>query len=497
MTLGNRLCRWFVVTACVIADLGAADAASDKPLLHPLFSDEAVLQRDKPVAVWGWAAPGATVSVALTGSGLAAKPSTVKTGTDGKWKTNIGPFVAGGPYVLAASSGSSTAEAKDVLVGDVWLCSGQSNMEWVVKQAANGTEEAAKANWPQIRHIKVPKNSTLKPQELFVGQWKAANPANTAAFTAVGYYMARQLHQELKIPIGLVHSSWGGTMAQEWTSLEVLTTLPEFTKQIAALQTPPPAPAAGPAKGPVRVGVTGLYNGMIAPLIPLTFTGAIWYQGESNAGSAMGYRTLLPAMITDWRTRFAQGDFPFLIVSLANYQDRLDKPADAPWAELREAQAMTVKKLPACGLALAIDIGDAKNIHPGNKQEVGRRLALNALALVYGQKIEWSGPWYRAMTSEGSAIRLQFDHLGGGLVTSDNAPITGFAIAGEDKQFVWAEAKIDGETIIVSAPTVTKPVAVRYAWASNPACNLANKAGLPAVPFRTDEWPRQVVPAKK
>ncbi|MEK7412032.1 MAG: sialate O-acetylesterase, partial [Planctomycetota bacterium] len=641
-----------------------------KPLLHPLFSDQAVLQRGKPVAVWGWAAPGSDVTVALTGSELTAKPITVKAAADGRWQAALGPFVAGGPYVLTASSGADKVEAKDVLIGDVWLCSGQSNMEMVVSSSLNATEEAAQANWPQIRHLTVERTTIGSPQQLIKGQWKVANPENTPKFSAVGYFMARKLYQELKIPIGLVNSSWGGTAVQAWTSAEVLAKVPgqeslvtNFkalvsrieaqeatgktyaelmqawyqsndpgitantpwfaidlkTEDWTVVRLPPycedagsvPATFAGPVgirrefnlpasasgkpavltlgrpanfdtvwvngepvgtseaqywnrrytipasavkegrniiairitnfagKGGVpgkpealtvtpqggevvslagdwalkagadlsktpplpttfarSVGATSLYNGMIAPLVPMTFTGAIWYQGEANAGAAASYHGLLSAMITDWRTRLGQGDFPFLIVSLANFMERIDTPSEAQWAELREAQAVTAKKLPACGLAIAIDIGDAQDIHPKNKQEVGRRLALNALALVYGQQIEWSGPWYRSMVVDGSTIRLQFEHLGGGLVASDNAPLTGFAIAGEDRQFVWAEAKIDGDTIVVSAPTVAKPVAVRYAWANNPACNLANKAGLPAVPFRTDDWPRPVVPKK-
>jgi sialate O-acetylesterase len=250
------------------------------------------------------------------------------------------------------------------------------------------------------------------------------------------------------------------------------------------------AAAPLPLRDDRKVMLTSLFNGQIAPLRPLSLTGVIWYQGENNAYSrAYAYRSLLPTLINDWRAHFGQGDLPFLIVSLANHLPRLDKPSESAWAELREAQALTAKKLPACGLTISIDIGEAGDIHPKDKQTVGKRLALAAQAIAYGQKVEWSGPWYKAMTVEGSAIRLTFDHLGGGLVASDGAALTGFAIAGEDRVFVWAEARIDGDRVVVSSPQVAKPVAVRYAWANNPACNLANRAGLPAVPFRTDDWP--------
>lgn len=659
-----RLTRALPAILC-LAGLAAADPAIPaKPLLHPLFSDEAVLQQGKPVNVWGWAAPGAEVKVVISGGAADKSPAPVaaKAGADGRWMAAIGPFPAGGPYTLTATSGEAKAEAKDVLFGEVWLCSGQSNMEMVVQNSKDFEAEKAKADLPQIRHIAIQKNNAGEPQDLIKGQWKVSNAANVGGFTAAGFFMARKLHADLKVPIGLVHSSWGGTPAEAWTSAEKLTTIADFVKPVAdwqklvvgqAEQTKAtgkdyntlikewyqandpgtfskpawsdaafddqawgkvkipavlevagaipktwdgtvwlrcsfevPADKAGKhaslklgrmndgdttwidgrqiganesswirsygvpdgllkaganslairminfggncgfnakpeevklvfddqsaiqlagewrvqagaelAKSPplpVRfdrgIGPTSLYNGMIAPLLPMTHAGAIWYQGEANAGKAWQYRTLLPTMIGDWRARFGQGDLPFLIVSLANYMDRNDKPGESNWAELRDAQAYTAKSIAKGGLALAIDIGEAKDIHPKNKQEVGRRLALAAEAIAYGKDIEWSGPWYKGMQVDGASIRLSFDHLGGGLVASDNQPLTGFAIAGEDKQWVWAEAKIDGDSVVVSAPTVAKPAAVRYAWAHNPACNLANKAGLPAVPFRTDEW---------
>jgi len=233
---------------------------------------------------------------------------------------------------------------------------------------------------------------------------------------------------------------------------------------------------------------TVLYNGMIEPLVPFGVRGAIWYQGESNADRAFQYRTLLPTLIRDWRDRFGVRDMGFHIVSLANYQATSAEPRDNDWAELREAQALTTKALRNCGIAMAIDIGDAGDIHPRNKQEVGRRLALSALAVTYGRKVEWSGPWYRSMKVTDKGVRLTFDHVGDGLVAKGDR-LTGFALAGKDRRFVWADAVIDGKTVLVSSPKVPRPVAVRYAWDINPVCNLYNKAGLPAVPFRTDDWP--------
>lgn len=655
--------RWTVLLLiCMLGLAAAEDVAPARPLLHPLFSDGAVLQRGKPVAIWGWAAPGATVSVTFPAG---SPPVAVQAGADGRWQAALGPFTAGGPFELNVASGTATAAAKDVLVGDVWICSGQSNMEMSVGSSANAAEEIAKADWPLIRHVRVEKVISGKPRELLAVKWKPATPAHVREFSAAGFFMARHLHQELRVPIGVINSSYGGTLAQAWTSAEALATLPAFAKPLADFQsltqqveqqraatgkefpelfnawlaandpgtaaTPPWSAATVDAAGwtaaklpgaleeakitrawrgtlwlrkeftlpdaaavdallslgtpsgfettwvngqhlathsggwdrrytvparmlkaginviairltatngrpgltvgpeqlsitpvggeriplagdwqvrigvaldqaaplPLRLdghpGVTSLFNGMIAPLIPLSCAGFAWYQGEANVGAAAGYRELLPTMIGDWRRRFSQGDLPFLIVSLASFTERAEQPSDSSWAELREAQAWIAKQVPAGGLALAIDIGEAKDVHPKNKQEVGRRLALAALAVAYGKQLAWSGPWYSGMAVEGPAIRLRFDHVGEGLATVDGAALTGFAIAGEDRKFVWAEARIEGAQVVVSAPSVAAPVAVRYAWANNPACNLVNKAGLPAVPFRTDSWSK---PAK-
>jgi len=361
------------------------------------------------------------------------------------------------------------------------------------------------------------------PLEDTEGQWTLCSPQSVGDFSAVGYFFGREIHKALGVPVGLIHSSWGGTPAEAWTSLPYLEGDPDYQpiierwklnlanypkaikdyeaklaewqsaaeKAKAEGKPAPPAPwkPAGP-EYPGRPAV--LYNGMIAPLIPYAIQGVIWYQGEANAGRAYQYRRLFPTMIRNWRKAWGQGNFPFLFVQLANYEPG---NLNEEWAELREAQLMALQ-LPSTGMAVAIDIGNPKDIHPRNKQEVGRRLALTALAKVYGKNIEYSGPMYRGMSIEGGAIRLRFDHVDGGLLAMGGGPLKGFTIAGEDRKFVPAEAVIEGETVVVRSPEVAHPVAVRYAWAINPTCNLYNKAGLPASPFRTDDWPGVTVNAR-
>jgi len=639
-----------ILLAVLAAPAVLAQGTAERPFLHPLFTDHMVLQRGIEAPVWGWTDPGKTVTVVLSD-----QRATATADATGRWQAKVGPFRAGGPFTLTVT-GPQSVTVSDVLVGDVWICSGQSNMEFAVLSGNNAQEEIAKADHPQIRLFTVPKCIAFEAKAIVPAQWQTCSPAAISGFSAVGYFFGRSLNQELKVPIGLIHTSWGGTVAEAWTSPDALKTLADFKPQVEQLvglhsaiengdqdrlldqwyQTKDPgtakawqgpqtdvaawkevampnefelvglhnydgivwfqrafeAPAAWAGKelvlslGPiddfdatwvngVKVGAmdrwdaprvykvpgdvvkagrnvvtvrvldtggagglvgkpdqmkvypsgdeasavalagtwrmqdtvpyaqiqpmpvtsannpnisTVLYNGMIAPLVPFAIKGAIWYQGESNAGRAFQYRTLLPTMIKDWRTRFAVGHFGFHIVSLANFQATSGQPVDNDWAELREAQALCTKALPNCGIAMAIDIGDANDIHPKNKQEVGRRLALSALAVTYGKKVEWSGPWYKAMRITDKGIRLTFDHVGQGL-EAKGPRLTGFAVAGEDRKFVWADAVIAGEAVLVSSPKVAKPVAVRYAWDENPVCNLYNQAGLPAVPFRTDDWP--------
>ncbi len=501
----------FGLVSCVLA-VAIGQAAADVTLPAVLGSNM-VLQQGKPVRVWGKADAGEKVSVALAGQ----TASTVA-GADGRWLLNIEPPAAGGPYELTIS-GKNTILLTNILVGEVWVCSGQSNMEWPVRAANDGNVEIAAAKFPKLRLFSVTKATSLEPLNDCKGSWVECSPETVPNFSAVGYFFGRELFNKLDVPVGLIHTAWGGTPAEAWTTrgtvanddmlkpieqraANALTNLPqaerryqmalsewhEAAKQAKAEGKPaPPQPRA--PMSPKNPGFPGtLYNAMIHPLVPFSIRGAIWYQGEANAGRAFQYRTLLPAMIGDWRKAFDQGDFPFLIVQLANFQQTKAEPGESTWAELREAQTLTAANVPNCGQALAIDIGAADDIHPRNKQEVGRRLALAALAKTYQQQLEYSGPWYAGNDREGSTIRLRFQHIGGGLTAKGGEKLTGFAIAGADKKFYWADARIDGDTVIVSCEKVAEPVAVRYAWADNPRCNLYNRAGLPAVPFRTDDW---------
>lgn len=636
-----------MLTTLILASLTASGHDFRVPLLSPVFGDHMVLQRDKPNTFWGWAVPGTTVKVAIEGH-----TATGTADAQGKWMAKITPPPTGGPYRVTID-GPQHLQLEDVMVGDVWICSGQSNMEMGIGLIGNPAEEIAAANYPNIRLYNVPKTTATTPLGVNAASWVQCTPASVSTggwggFSAAAYFFGRELNRRLNVPIGLVETCWGGTIAEAWTSKKGLDPFPEFHPGIAALeassagQVPitsqyddwlakndpgmkagwqngePGAPKWMPVQVPTsyealgrdkfdgvlwfsrqvdvpdpkadasitlgeiddmdtvwingtqvgasyawdvkrdykipagtlhagkntivvrvfdgqgpggfrsardafaikfgdgtsipiagewgfREGInlatapplpidstnpnipTALYNGMIAPLLPMAIKGAIWYQGESNADRAYQYRKLLPAMISDWRRLWGQGNFPFFIVQLANFGQRAPEAGDDAWAELREAQTMTANKVPNTGLALAIDIGDAADIHPKNKQEVGRRLALAALKIAYRQNVAFSGPTYRSMKREGNAIRVAFDHVEGRLNAKDGI-LQGFSIAGADQKFHWATAQIDGDTVIVSSPDVPDPVAVRYAWASNPAATLYNNANLPAVPFRTDAW---------
>ena len=636
--------------------LGLAACTSPTPAtdvtLPALFTDHMVLQRDTPIAVWGWAVPNGTVTVSIDGQQAEARA-----GADSTWRLTLPPMPAGGPHTLTVA-GAETLTLNDVLVGEVWVASGQSNMEWPLQASNDAEAEIQAANFPNIRLFKVARTTAYTPQQRVEAEgWHAVTPETIPEFSAVAYFFGRKLHQDLNVPIGLVETAWGGTPAEAWTSGPALMALPDFADQVASLSAdavdgeaatfeeqqaawlqrlknedqgyeqghprwadadydasawptmdvPQPWEGAGlpgydgvvwfrksfglppPWNGEdltlnlamiddsdttwvngVQVGSTGqynthraytvpadvlkpglntiavrvldtgggggiwgeaedlnltrgietqslagawayqpgiaagddqprpprrlqnqpttLYNAMLAPLIPYTIRGAIWYQGESNAGRAYQYRALFAAMIQDWRAQWGLGDFPFYFVQLANFMEPQQNPSEAQtWPELREAQTMALR-LPQTAQAVIIDIGEANDIHPRNKQDVGARLALAALNQTYGQDVVYSGPAYREMTKEGNTLRLHFDHAGGGLVARDGE-LKGFAIAGADSQFVWAEAKIDGEAIVVSSPAVPEPVAARYAWANNPVISLFNQEGLPASPFRTDDWP--------
>jgi len=486
------------IVAAFLVIAAHADPAPtvDKPFVASLFTDNMVLQRGISDPVWGWTTPGAAVTVTIDG-----KTAQAVAGTDGEYIAKLPKLSAGGPYTLSVIgpktvTGPQTVTFSNVLVGEVWICSGQSNMEFGVGNGNNAPDEITAADYPQIRLFVVDKKVARDPQSGTVGSWLPCSPDSIKrgtwnGFSAVGYFFGRNLYQNLHVPIGLIQSSWGGTPAEAWTDEAALAqNVPGFKatlmkidaqrdaeKQGLTASSTPPLPALSLDQN----SPTSLYNGMIAPIIPYGIKGAIWYQGEANAGRARQYRVLLPTMIDDWRTQWGEGNFPFYIVQLAGWQ-----PGGDSWADLREAQWLTAKNETNSGIATAIDIGDQNDIHPKNKQEVGRRLALVAEAKTYREKVEYSGPVYKSMKVEGGTIRLSFDHLGGGLTAKDPTTLTGFTISGADLNFVPADAKIDGDTVVVSSAQVPNPTAVRYAWSAYPDCSLFSQNSLPAFPFRTD-----------
>jgi sialate O-acetylesterase len=634
--------------------LSPALFAADKPYLSPAFGSHMVLQREKPNTFWGWAQPGSEITVSI-----ADQRAKTTTAPDGKWIVHLTPPPVGGPYTLTVD-GPSHLELTDIMVGDVWICSGQSNMEFGISNEKDGATEIAHSNDPNLRLYFAPRQVALSPAETNAGQWLTCSPETVikngwGGFSAVGYHFGHALRRELNVPIGLIEINWGGTPAEAWTSPEALAPLTDFAPSLQIVDSlrkagsppisnyldlwlarndlgsnpkapwqnpdlddtdwtaaklsngfgdvgmstqpgivwfrksfdlPNPLPAGdatlslGPiqqidqtwvngqpignsgwgawprkyglyagllksGKNQIAVRVIGkdekrgfegpadimfvqlnngtripltegwkakasakitkenpgpssydqypnlpvvLFNGMIAPQLPMAIRGAIWYQGEANADRAFQYRTLLPTMIADWRHQFAQGDFPFYIVSLAAFEAHKDTPGDDAWAELREAQALTAHTIPNSGLALAIDVGDANDIHPKDKKTVGERLALVALANEYKKDVIYSGPTYKEMKREGSSLRLTFDHTEGGLKSRDKT-LAEFSLAGPDHQWHRATATIDQNTILLNSPTVPNPIAARYAWQANPIATLVNGANLPAIPFRTDDWP--------
>lgn len=458
--------------------------------LPPFFNCNMVLQQGMPIPVWGWASPGEKVSVTFNN-----KTVTTKTGKDGKWKVTLHAMNYGGPHNMVIK-GKNLRTIENILIGEVWVCSGQSNMAFNLSSALNAEAEINTSNYPEIRLFTVNKRISQTPQEnLEDGAWWECSPISSPQFSAVAYFFGRELYHKLKVPIGLINTSWGGTVAETWTSPETIAKNPDFAPMLEKLKKldlqeyskslEPSGAKLGPNSFP-----TLLYNGMINPLIPYGIKGAIWYQGEGNAKRAYQYRRVFSDMIKDWRNQWDQGDFPFLFVQLANYKKPDSLPSESAWAELREAQSMALE-LPKTGMASAIDVGDASNIHPKDKLTVGKRLALAALYTAYRQKIEYSGPVFNKMKINGNRIEITFSHVGTGLKVKDKYNyIKGFALSGNDHKFYWAKARITGvNTIIVSTPEVSEPVAVRYGWANNPDdLNLYNSEGLPADPFRTDRW---------
>jgi sialate O-acetylesterase len=481
-----------------------------------------VLQRGVRVPIWGSAEEGEQVTVQFQGQEL------LTTAKEGKWRVQLENLKPGGPFSLRIKA-KNVVDLKNVMVGDVWVCSGQSNMEWPLRLSDNPGSATASSRNPMIRLFTVAKRPASVPISDVQGSWQECGPDSVKNFSAVAYYFGKDLQSSLRIPIGLIHTSWGGTPAEAWTSLAALDgepslkyladaqrrSLEEYPKFISRLieglsrykeavaqgvaehkdlPTAPTIQFTNPARNPMAP--TTLYNGMIASVLPYAIKGAIWYQGESNAGRAFEYRTLLATMIKNWRSDWQQGDFPFLIVQLAPFQKIETSPQESAWAELREAQLLTTRRVPNTAMAVITDVGDEKDIHPKWKAPVGARLALAARALGNGEKIVYSGPVYRSMAVDGSKITLTFDHVGGGLVAKDE-PLAGFTIAGKDRKFVPAKATIVGDKVVVQSEHVEHPVAVRFGWANYPVVNLWNKEGLPASPFRTDDFPMVTAPRNR
>lgn len=456
---------------CAAGVLIAASARAEIRL-PSIFSDHMVIQQGERIPVWGWADPGVRVTVQLGN-----RKRSTRADDQGNWRVVLPPFRTGGPRMQLVVSGDNTVTINDVLVGEVWVCSGQSNMQWTVQASSDSDSIIAAADYPNIRMFTVRRETAEEPQVDCEGSWVVCSPDTVAGLSAVGFHFARELYHDLDVPIGMIHTSWGGTPVEAWTTIETLQSDPLYEQIIDRAE-----------KEMIRVEYRAahLYNAMIAPLIPYRIKGAIWYQGEANVAHAWQYRELFPAMIGDWRREWGEGDFPFYFVQLAPFRYQRRDPREC--AELRDAQVGALS-LPNTGMAVLMDIGNPGNIHPRNKHDVGRRLALWALAKDYGRDIVYSGPLYESMEVEGNRIRVSFSHTGSGLKTSDGEAPSHFQIAGIDRKFVEAEARLEGDSMVVWAEGVSAPVAVRYAWRDDAEPNLFNAEGLPASPFRTDGWP--------
>lgn len=472
--------------------------------LPKILSSHMVLQRDRPIHLWGWAEPGENISAALREATQTATADKL-----GRWTLYLAPQGAGGPFQLTVK-GSNTVTLDDVLIGDVWFASGQSNMEmplsgWPDAVLKNSEEEIRNANQPNIRLLYVRHKASDYPLPDYEQSWTPCTPETAKSFSAVAYFFGRELQQHEHVPIGLIDSTWGGTPAEAWTSLESLSSdsslMPVFAaraqmmneqadflvtkaaeerEDAAARKANQPLPKHPWHPDPDSWAPSWLFNGMVAPAIESPIKGVIWYQGESNSSfdRAPLYAKLFPTLISDWRARWREGNFPFLFVQLANY-----KPGGSGWPIIREAQQRTLA-LTNTGMAVTIDVGDPDNIHPADKQSVGARLALAARALAYGETVEYSGPIFRQTSIDKDGMRVWFDHAEG--LTAKNGAPSGFEIAGEDHHFKPAAAAIDGQSVLVTSSQVPAPRYVRYGWTSAPVLNLYNSAGLPASPFTSE-----------
>lgn len=523
----NRSAKAVILRAVLFSIISVlvlgATALYAEVTMPSVWSSGLVIQRDMPVTVWGWAKPGESVTVTLAGNS-----SSVKADEEGAWQATLPSMDAGGPYAITIK-GENTVKIDDILVGEVWLCSGQSNMQWNITSTQNAAVEVAAADYPEIRLFHIPRVTAGTPQNDVNAEWRHCTPDNTtASFSAVAYFFGRELYRELGVPIGLINSSWGGTRIEPWTPPEGFAAVPSLSDFITRIENANTAYEAAIAEMPDKyrswekearkdlkkgdevvsppawpnhelnrhTQPTGLYNAMIHPLVPFAIRGAIWYQGESNRMDGYIYRDKMEALIKGWRTVFHNPDLAFYYVQLAPYRYRsygriLNRLTDLrPYALpiIWDAQRDALD-IPGTGMAVTTDIATVDNIHPQNKQDVGHRLALWALAKTYGRTgFEYSGPLYRSMNVRGGTAVLTFDHVGDGLSTHDDTSPSWFQVAGADRRFYPAEAKINGDTIELSHDKVSQPVAVRYGWHEEAMPNLINDAGLPASPFRTDNW---------
>ncbi|MFA6540070.1 MAG: sialate O-acetylesterase [Bacteroidota bacterium] len=501
------------IALCLFVMIGESQADVRLPAV---FGSNMVLQRNSPIPVWGSASPGESIHVVLDGQEKVSTADPV-----GNWLVTLDPVAGGGPFEMVIR-GRNSITLKNILIGEVWICSGQSNMSFELKKATDAENVLPKVSNPNIRLFNAKRVLSDVPLKEGKRKWEECTPTSAEKFSAVAYFFGKNLYDSIHVPIGLIHVSWGGTAAEGWMPREVLErdseflpiiqrwiddsihypfALKEFNESLPAatakwnsdsvtavalgraLPRKPTAPR-GPGH---RDMPCGQFNGMLNPIIPFAMRGVIWYQGEANASRGYQYRKLFPALIASWRSLWGEGDFPFYYVQLPNL-DRQPEPSKSGWAEVRESQLMTLS-VPNTGMAVTIDVGDPANLHPTNKKPVGERLALIALAKTYHYSLEYSGPLYESAVADGNRMRIRFSHAGGGFTVTGNSTIKGFTIAGADRKFYPAKADLHDAEIVVFSPQVPVPVSVRYGWADNPSCNLYNAAGLPASPFRMDDWP--------
>ena len=483
--------------------------------LHPLISDHAVFQRDVPFPVIGKADPGAEVEVRWQGKDFKAKA-----GADGKWLVKLDPSPANEKgQILKATSGTNSIEVSDILIGEVWLASGQSNMEWKLKQCVAQSVEAEKAEDPLLRLVGISHSPSREPSDNVKISWNLSSKGSALNFSAVGYFFGRELRRDLKVPVGVIQSAVGGTPAEAWTPIEFLQADPDFAKAVKDREeysnwyprllekyekekpaydlavaeaektgAKPPKklrPPNPPEKNPNLASV--LWNGMIHPLVPYPIRGVIWYQGEANAYRAEVYEKLLTGMIGSWRKAWGQGDFPFLIVQLADFNYNEEGGSGTTWAKLRDAQSAVADHVAKTGMAVILGLGEPGDIHPQRKMEVGQRLALLAKRIAYGQEVDGDGPIYQSVDFSAGEAKVTFRDVAGVLKTTDQKEVGGFAVAGSDKQFKPAQVRLEKNQVILKSSEVASPAFVRYAWCNRPTdANLTDESNLPARPFRTD-----------